>query len=332
MTTTTRLTRVEQAQICALYATNQSCSTIARQLNRNPSTITRFLVREKHKNLQQKRQRNQKLSRRAQRQIVSAALRDKLSAREICESLGLDISVRRVQQILSGSAYLRYSKAERAPHLSKNHRMERVKWAEQNLGWDHPNWRQVIFSDEKKFNLDGPDGLSSYWRDLRKEPEIFSTRQQGGGSVMIWGAISYHGTMSMVGVEGNMDSKYYCEVLEQALLPDATQRYGDIWTFVQDNASIHSSNYSKSWLEANDVHVLQWPAKSPDLNIIENVWGTMARKVYAHGRQYSNVGELSDAIQIAWDNMPNAYIKTLYTSIPRRLISVIRKNGKNTDY
>uniref|UniRef100_A0A1I7XT24 DUF4912 domain-containing protein n=1 Tax=Heterorhabditis bacteriophora TaxID=37862 RepID=A0A1I7XT24_HETBA len=35
-----------------------------------------------------------------------------------------------------------------------------------------------------KFNLDGPDGCHFYWRDLRKEPRHFSTRNFGGESVM----------------------------------------------------------------------------------------------------------------------------------------------------
>lgn len=41
---------------------------------------------------------------------------------------------------------------------------------------------------------------------------------------MIWGAVSYYGTLSMVGIEGNMDSTYYCDVLEQALIPNAQMK------------------------------------------------------------------------------------------------------------
>ena len=31
-------------------------------------------------------------------------------------------------------------------------------------------WLSTIFSDEKKWNLDGPDGYKFYWHDLRSEP------------------------------------------------------------------------------------------------------------------------------------------------------------------
>ncbi|ETW02792.1 hypothetical protein H310_05281 [Aphanomyces invadans] len=45
---------------------------------------------------------------------------------------------------------------------------------------------EIIWSDEKKFNLDGPDGFQYYWEDLRKEPASFFTRANNGGGVMVW--------------------------------------------------------------------------------------------------------------------------------------------------
>ena len=50
------------------------------------------------------------------------------------------------------------------------------------------NWDQVWFSDEKNVNLDGPDGYSYNFHDVRKEEVILSRRNFGGVSVMVWGA------------------------------------------------------------------------------------------------------------------------------------------------
>ncbi|VDO61194.1 unnamed protein product [Heligmosomoides polygyrus] len=44
----------------------------------------------------------------------------------------------------------------------------------------------VIFSDKKKFNLDGTDGSHCYWRNLRQDPFVFNRRNFAGGSQMVW--------------------------------------------------------------------------------------------------------------------------------------------------
>ena len=51
-------------------------------------------------------------------------------------------------------------------------------------------WTKVVFSNEKKFNFDGPDGLNYYWHDLKKEPKFNYSRNFVGGTLIVWVAFS----------------------------------------------------------------------------------------------------------------------------------------------
>ena len=62
----------------------------------------------------------------------------------------------------------------------------------------------MIFSDEKKWNWDGPNGVDYYWRDLRRDPMVFGTRNFGGGSVMVWAAFCADGTVALKIVSNRM--------------------------------------------------------------------------------------------------------------------------------
>ena len=63
-------------------------------------------------------------------------------------------------------------------------------------------YKRVIFFNEKKFNLDGPDEFSYYWRDLHKEAETFLKEQQVGGSLMVWTAFGLPGKVNIAFLSG----------------------------------------------------------------------------------------------------------------------------------
>ena len=69
--------------------------------------------------------------------------------------------------------------------MTKDHRTACLQYARSKLQWNARSWKNVVFSDEKKFNLDGTDCLQYYWHDIRNENEIFSKNVAGGGSVMV---------------------------------------------------------------------------------------------------------------------------------------------------
>ena len=56
--------------------------------------------------------------------------------------------------------------------MTKAHQQNRLNWVKDHMSWKS-EYERVIFSDKKKFNLDGPDVFSYYWHDLRKEVATF---------------------------------------------------------------------------------------------------------------------------------------------------------------
>jgi transposase len=144
---------------------------------------------------------------------------------------------------------------------------------------------------------------------------------------MVWSAFSAIGKLPIIFVRGNINSECYQEILSNFLLP-----YFERWphlefTFMQDNAPVHTSRSTKDWLQTHQVEVMRWPPRSPDLNPIENAWGMLARSVYENGRQYANIEQLKEAIKSAWDNLQLSDLNKLANTMPKRMIEVIKKGG-----
>ena len=71
--------------------------------------------------------------------------------------------------------------------LTMTHKEKRLEYARQYQTMSAKEWRKVVFSDEKKFSLDGPEGFQNYKHAKSFPEENYSTRHSGGGSLMIWG-------------------------------------------------------------------------------------------------------------------------------------------------
>ena len=268
---------------------------------------------------------------RDRRRVLRAVSNKCTTSAKVKHELNLPFSARTVRRIIQRSDHVTWKKKSRKPLLNGAHKAARVAWCQARLNWVN-RWKKIVFSDEKKFNLDGPDGNTHYYHDDRKAKLIYNTRHTGGGSVMIWAAIGWRGKSEICFLEGKQNAARYQQTLHDTLLPCGGRIGGGNWIFMQDNASIHRAHTTRAWLEDHDVRVLPWPAKSPDLNPIENVWAVLAQHVYAEGRQYTTKEELKQAILVNWPKISGEYRRTLYNSLPTRVLDVVNSNGNSIDY
>ena len=135
--------------------------------------------------------------------------------------------------------------------LTSSHKIARLAFAKKYMSLKN-EWQNVLFTDEKKFNLDDPDGWQYYWHDLRKTTEISLSRNFGGETVMVWGRFSFHGSVPLAWITTKMNSDKYVGMLKISLIEYAEPLLGKNCIFQQDNASIHSSN--KGLVEAKSLY------------------------------------------------------------------------------
>lgn len=320
------LSEREVGTILAFHDTGLSEREIVRRTGRSKTAVHNCIQKAKMQPRNVPLGRRSVVSEVARRRVLRAASNDCRTSIKIKADLNLPFSARTVRRIIQSSDVIVRRKKSRKPILNDRQKQRRVAWAEAHLHWDL-QWRKIVFSDEKKFRLDGPDGNNYYYHDRRKPELLQDKRHSGGGGLMVWVAIGWYGKSDIIFIEGNMKSEDYQQVLELGLLPYGGRIGGHNWIFQQDNAPIHTARATKAWLEDHGIRLLPWPPKSPDLNPVENVWGRLCQLVYANGRQFADVESLRACINECWRDISGEYRHALYNSMRRRLQEVIEKKG-----
>ncbi len=150
-------------------------------------------------------------------------------------------------------------------------------------------------------------------------------------SVMIWAAMSSAGVGPLCFQKSTVNAAIYQEILEHFMLPSADKLYGDAdFIFQQELAPAHTAKGTKSWFNDHGVTVLDWPANSPDLNPIKNLWGIVKRKM--RDTRPNNTDDLKAAIKATWASITPQQCHRLIAFMPCRIHAVIYGKGGPIKY
>ena len=96
---------------------------------------------------------------------------------------------------------------------------------------------------------------------------------------MVWAAFCHTGQVGFTFICGRINSVDYQHELEEHLLPMALSIVRKDWLFLQNNAPIHRSRFTENWLQAQGILTLDFPARNPNLNPVENLWAHLVRNI-----------------------------------------------------
>jgi hypothetical protein len=328
---------------------------IGNELNIPRRTVANFLTRLDDRgtieNLPQSG-RPRRTSAASDRYIVHAAESDtRVPLAELRRQTNSEVSERTLRRRLQ-DAGIRKWKAVKRPLLTKKHAAQRLKWAKEHRHWTREDWKKVAWSDECAVQKDSDTRAVWVWRRQTSSEKYVSKNirpksRDGRISQMIWGCFMGDKLGPIVFIDGNINKDVYIEVLAENLLPfiDALNADGiSNIAFQQDNASPHVCSKTMAFLKDSAKQhgfvVVEWPAISPDMNPIENLWSHLKAELhrrypdtmYLKGSPEAVRRVLKERLMEVWWDIGDNVLNDLVDSMPHRVHALIAANGWYTKY
>ena len=249
-------------------------------------------------------------------------------AREWGHRLHTQLSRFTVSRWLSATRICSRQPRKQAP-LTVRHKREHVQWAQQYSQRNVWFWHRIMWHDESWFCLYHVDGRNRVWQWCGEgyNQDCVQPRPQAfGGSVMVWGMMSYEHKNPLTKVHGNLNgTSYRDEILDITVRPHFQQFQVEQPIFLDDNAHPHWACLEDTYKVQHNIDSLQWPSMSPDLNLIEHVWDAHQKAVNAHQKAVNarqppvtTLQELDMALHQEWNQMPQQTCRNLVQSMRRQ--------------
>lgn len=101
---------------------------------------------------------------------------------------------------------------------------------------------------------------------------------------------------------------------------------------IHDNSRPHTAGIVNEYLGEVGIELMQWPARSPDLNHIEHAWDELEGCIKRRNSPPITLPELRQALVEEWEVIPQNWLRSLVYRVPNRLEGAGRAQGGNTKY
>ena len=316
-----RLTDVDKGEIWSLHKLGYINVEISNQLNISLNTVCHWINKMYNTgNMKNKivETRKGKLTLNQVYNIITTITSKNCSINKLIEELKLDVSSSTIKNILKKTRH-RFGNSIKKPFLTDKHREDRVNWCTLNF---FINTYLIEFSDEMTIWKD--KNSSRVWYKIGNKKIDY--RRPHSKKYNVWGMINSDGEFYYCIFEENMDSYLYENILFTNILP--LHKEGNY--FQQDNNSSHKAKNIKEFFKDYDINILPWPSNSPDLNLIENIWGLIKNKM-SKIENLTNDNFLTN-LEESLKSIKNETIINLYDSMQKRMDLVIINKGYPTKY
>ncbi|GFT73476.1 transposable element Tcb2 transposase [Trichonephila clavipes] len=263
------------------------------------------------------------------------AHRSSAGGKSVFAASGKQISRKTVARRLRGGGLYARRPVVWVP-LTRQHRTARLQWCREHHNWTEQDWACVLFSDESRFSLSSDCRRQLIWREsgtAYRSENIQEKDRYPTCSIMVSAGIMINGrTRLHVVANGTVTGQRY---IDEVLLPHVRLfcgAVGDKFVFMDDNATCHRTLAVQDCLDSEGIQRLVWPARTPDLNPIENVWDALGREVAGRNYPSTNKNTLIRALTEEWDKLPQQLLDNVVQSMVRHVECCITLHGGHIPY
>ncbi len=231
-----------------------------------------------------------------------------------------------------------HSTAQVKPELSVTHQAVRAAFSDEMLQRKTEWWKYVLWTDECKIPLT-PTLKKGYYRLRGSKPKFVHSRQHSKW-IWLWAGISWHGVTSLKFLDLGREKRFTADRYKEQVLANAQtmlKKFPRATLFMEDGAPYHTAGKCENFRASARIRTFptkgkKWPAKSPDLNPIENVWSDLKRRVHDVKPYPSTETKMKKALSAIWNAYDLSFIRRFISSVSDRLNVCLDNDGGATKY